>query len=71
MTSKQHTYGTAETRESASVTLCHVARNPTDVWNVKSLCGVGLSWIIGEYSDTPSGWNLCRRCASTRVGRAA
>jgi len=55
-------YEVAETKGTAFDTLCHIARKSGDVWNVKSLCGTRLSWILGEYEDTPSGWNLCAKC---------
>ncbi len=56
------TYGTAETKADAANTLCHIARNPSDVLNVVALCGVRLPWILGEYPAVPSGWNLCIKC---------
>jgi len=58
-------YGVTETKYTSVNTLCHVARNAHNVLAVKSLCGVALSWMIGDYRNTPSGWNLCQRCHRT------
>jgi hypothetical protein len=63
------TYGVAETKYQAVDTLCHVARNASNVLAVKSLCGISLPWILGDYEATPAGWSLCQRCQeSTRQG---
>ena len=66
---KEHhmdSYGVCETKYAATNTICHIARNSHDVLNVRALCGMRISWQLGDYDATPSGWNLCQRCEKIR-----